>query len=330
MNVLRSLPVAFGIVSLAYASVATAKPVKNKYGVTQNGKMPAPVRQELAQEVEHTMQNMSQEHYEDIVKDPQLARNDQERIAGLSAREVFILVDRSGSMNADDENPTTPSKAQGYGQQQSMGYGQQQSMGSGSSRWSRWDSARVAAESIAELSLTLDQDGKVDIMLWDGDRYGSLQHRYESMTNVSDIRRFFENNRPQRGSTPLAEALEEVYNTHLAGLLRKSEPFTCIILTDGQPNDPAKVKSLFKRIISENNLEQPGRETLAAFSFVRMGDDLGAINFLQDLDDNLIQQLRVNVDIVDTKEDNFLFGTGSFAGKEGIGPFALFWDALYD
>ena len=212
-------------------------------------------------------------------------------------------------MNANDENPTGRSTGQ---------------------RWTRWDSARVAAESIAELSLSLDQDGKVDIMLWDGDRYSKLQHRYESMTNVSDIKRFFENNRPQRGSTPLAEALEEVYDTHLAQLLRASEPFTVVVLTDGQPNDPSKVKNLFKRIIQENNLEQPGRETLAAFSFVRMGDDQGAINFLQDLDDNLISQLRVNVDIVDTKEDNFLFGTGMYTGREGVGPFALFWDALYD
>ena len=299
----------FGIASLALSGLAAAKPVKNKYGVTQNGKMPEPVRQELARDVVQTKQNMSQEHYEDIVKDPQKALNDQERIAGLSAREVFILVDRSGSMNADDENPTGRSTGQ---------------------KWTRWDSARVAAESIAELSLSLDQDGKVDIMLWDGDRYSTLQHKYESMTNVSDIKYFFENNRPQRGSTPLAEALEEVYSKHLANLLSQSEPFTCIILTDGQPNDPAKVKNLFKRIIKENNLEQPGRETLAAFSFVRMGDDQGAINFLKDLDDNLITQLNVNVDIVDTKEDNFLFGTGMYSGREGVGPFALFWDALYD
>ncbi|MFK7824967.1 MAG: VWA domain-containing protein [Oligoflexales bacterium] len=309
MNVLRSFPVAVGIASLALAGIAAAKPVKNKYGVTKNGKMPEPVRQELTRDVEKTKANMSQEHYEDIVKDPQLAKNDQEKIAGLSAREVFILVDRSGSMNAEDENPT----GQSMGQQ-----------------WTRWDSARVAAESISELSLSLDQDGKVDIMLWDGDRYSNLQHQYESMTNVSDIKYFFENNRPERGSTPLAEALEEVYSKHLAQLLRKSEPFTCIILTDGQPNDPSKVKNLFKRIITENNLEQPGRETLAAFSFVRMGDDQGAISFLKDLDDNLISQLGVNVDIVDTKEDNFLFGTGMYSGREGIGPFALFWDALYD
>ena len=57
---------------------------------------------------------------------------------------------------------------------------------------------------------------------------------------------------------------------------------------------------------------------------------LSAVKFLEDLDDNLIRELRVNVDIVDTKEDNFLFGTGRYSGEEGVGPFALFWDALYD
>ncbi|MCP3922495.1 MAG: hypothetical protein GY714_07920, partial [Desulfobacterales bacterium] len=90
------------------------------------------------------------------------------------------------------------------------------------------------------------------------------------------------------------------------------------------------VKSFFTKVIRNNNLESKGRETLAAFSFVRMGDDQGARKFLQDLDDNLIRETGIRVDIVDTKEDNFLFGTGIYKGKEGVGPFALFWDALFD
>ena len=31
---------------------------------------------------------------------------------------------------------------------------------------------------------------------------------------------------------------------------------------------------------------------------------------------------RVNVDVVDTKTDDFLFGTGAHAGQDGVGPFA--------
>ena len=103
-----------------------------------------------------------------------------------------------------------------------------------------------------------------------------------------------------------------------------------MILTDGAPNDTRKVKKFFKKLIKNHNLEDYGRETLAAFSFVRMGDDSGASRFLQDLDDNLIRETGVKVDIVDTKEDNFLFGTGRYKGYSSVGPFAMFWDALYD
>jgi len=90
------------------------------------------------------------------------------------------------------------------------------------------------------------------------------------------------------------------------------------------------VKQFFKKVIVENRLETPGRETLAAFSFVRMGDDGGAISFLRDLDDNLKSQMQVRVDIVDTKPDNFLFGTAEFAGQNEVGPFNLLFQAIYD
>ena len=293
---------------LTCAELAFAKKVKNKYGVVENGKMPQKNLEDLSRDVQKTLGNMDQRHYEDIVADPSQARNDQEKVAALSAREIFILVDRSGSMNAKDDNPS----------------------GVFSSGWTRWDSARVAAESISELAIALDADNTIDIMLWDGNQYGQLNSRYETMTQVGEIQKFFEQNKPQRGSTPLAEALTKVYEDKLSTLLHNSEPFTVVILTDGQPNNPNAVKKFFKRIIQENNLESFGRETLAAFSFIRMGDDPNAEAFLQDLDDNLIRQLNVKVDIVDTKEDNFLFGTGKYTNLEAVGPFAMFWDAIYD
>ena len=134
-------------------------------------------------------------------------------------------------MNTEDEDPTGTSRRS----------------------WTRWDSAQVAAENIAELALNLDADSKVDIMLWDGDKYSRLQHKYEQMTEINQISRFFKENRPQRGSTPLSGALEEVYNTHLRSLLNKSEPFTVVILTDGAPNEPAKVKNFFNHLFYKFN-----------------------------------------------------------------------------
>ena len=276
--------------------------------VTENGLMPERLQFELQLHIQDALASMSQGHYEDIIRNPHLAVDDLERLASLSAREVFILVDRSGSMNSVDQNPTRSPQG----------------------NWTRWDTASIATQSIAQTVLSMDEDAVVNVMLWDGDRFESLGARFEIFRDSSDIKRFFEDNRPNRGSTPLAEALDKVYDDHLRKLLNYSEPFTCIIITDGAPNNPNKVKDFFKKIVVENSLESPGREFLAAFSFVRIGDDHGAIQFLQDLDDNLIYQLRLNVDIVDTVEDNFLFGTGRYQNRKGVGPLGLLWNAVLD
>lgn len=303
-NVMRSIL----FTSLAFSGSVNAKSIKNKFGKTQGGRMQQTTLTQISNTVEHTLTNIDQSRYEDIVANPEAARSDEEKLAALSAREIFILVDRSGSMNAPDDNPT----------------------GAYKSGWNRWQSANVASQSISELALALDTDNVVDIMFWSGDMRGKLEKIEGTMKYPGEIDNFFKKHPPQRGSTPLADALDDVYKNRLKSLLQRSEPFTVIILTDGQPNNPNAVKSFFKKVVRENNLEQPGRETLAAFSFVRMGDDAGAIQFLNDLDDNLINQTGINVDIVDTKPDNFLFGTAEFSGREGVGPFALLWDAIYD
>lgn len=284
-------------------------PMKEKYGKTHKGKMSESNRYELTEEVRLSQQGITQSRYEDIVRDPQIARNDRERLAGLSAREVFILVDMSGSMSIKDKNPIN-------------------NISNGYSSWTRWDSAKVAAQSVIELALCLDTDNQVEVILWDLQSRG-LRTVNQSITDTHELDALFSKNKPG-GSTPLYEVLEDTYQKWLRNLLQKSEPFTVVILTDGEPNEIEPVKQFFKKVIRENNLEYAGRETLAAFSFVRMGDDPGAKKFLQDLDDNLIRQLGVKVDIVDTKSDNFLFGTEEYYGRSGVGPFAMFWDALYD
>jgi hypothetical protein len=280
-----------------------AKPIM----VTTNGKMNPTDLNQIKNEVNTVKNNLSQDDYVAIVRNPQVARNDQERLAGLSAREIFVLVDRSGSMDSHDDNPT----------------------GGAVASWKRWDSARVATESVMELALSLDVNNKVDVMFWDGDVSGKLRCVKESITRVGQVHDLFSKYHPE-GGTPLADALEELYSSNLHRLLQNSEPFTVLILTDGLPNDVSRVKQFFSKVVRDNRLEEQGRETLAAFSFIRMGDAPGAASFLKDLDDNLIQELKINVDIVDTKEDNFLFGSGKYAQQSGVGPLAVLWDAIYD
>ena len=283
----------------------------SKFGITKFGRVPKHILKAISKEIHIAQTGLTQKHYEEIVRNPELAINDSERLAALSAREVLVLIDQSGSMNAPDECPINIK-------------------GQGKVNWTRWDSANVATQEIVNMALSFDQDAQVDVMIFSGKYQGELVSKFHSVSSSSEVANFFADNRPQRGNTPTAEALEEIYEKRLRRLLNHSEPFTCIILTDGQPNNPRNVFKFFKKFIEENNLEKPGRESLATFSFVRIGDDHGAINFLQDLDDNLIMRTRVNVDIVNVKEDLFLFGEGKYRNQLGIGPFTLFWHAIYD
>ena len=306
-QLIKTIAWSYLCLQLACTGTIFGKSIKNKYGITRNGKIPQGQLEEIAQEVIQTKSNMTQAQYEDLVAFPSHAQTDEEKLAILSAREIFIMVDRSGSMGLKDENPTG---------RRTWG------------NWNRWESARVAAESISELAISLDADNKVELIFWSGSGFG-LKTKKKTMSRIDDISKMFKKYSPG-GSTPLAEALHDVYKTRLKSLLTKNEPFTVLILTDGAPDNEHDVKSFFGTIIRENNLEQAGRETLAAFSFIRMGDDPNAIKFLEHLDDNLPRQLNVSVDIVDTKEDNFLFGTGKFANHQGVGPLAVFWDAIFD
>jgi hypothetical protein len=257
--------------------------------------------------------------YREMVANPQTAKTDAQKIAAISARELFLLVDRSGSMNKNDNNPIT---------------------GAPERDWNRWKSAEVAAESLSELMISLDKDNKIDIMFWEGEPTGTLKYFEQTITRCDEIQRMFAAHQPSHGSTPLHLALERVYEQKLRALLTKNEPFTVVILTDGGPDNRPAVKAFFKKIIREHHLEKEGRETLAAFTLVRMGDDPDAVAFSKEIDDNLVAKYqgeldtdgtpKVTVDIVDTKEDNFLFGTGKYKGLVGTGPLGLFWEAMFE
>lgn len=244
-----------------------------------------------------------------IVGDPTKAKNDTEALAALQAREVFILVDQSGSMGARDKDPrgaagtdiSTPD-------------------------WTRWNSARTAAEGLAEVVLALDKNGQVPVYFFSGDKPGKPTVSKVEAQTVNEITDAF-NNRKPAGTTPLAEALTQVYNDHLKALLQNNESFTVIVLTDGAPDDKGKVINFFNNMVKDNKLSDNGHENLAAFSFVQMGDDPGAEQFLILLDDKLTPAL--GVDVIDTKKDNYIFGTDPKYTQD-CGPLAVLRDAIFD
>jgi len=258
--------------------------------------------------------------FEEITKNPMLANNSNELLMALQQREIIILYDKSGSMTSSDNDPRQDSTLN-------------------NSNWTRWDSAKIAITSILELALSFDMNNTIDIMAFPGNKnnnifsFGQYIFNINQIKNIFEIEEIFRNTFPQ-DTTPLAEALTYLRKNKLDMLLEEKQSFTVVIMTDGIPNNENNVKEFFANLIKDHKLYDEKNKYLAAFSFVQIGNDNSASKFLESLDDNMINYLRQKnispVDIIDTKKDNFIFGTDEYKSLDWKGPFALFYDAIFD
>jgi hypothetical protein len=321
MNITRTL--FFGLSASLFSGILFAKPLPTKYAEMENGHVTTTCLTEIKHDSEIARKTLEPARYEAIVKDPSKATTDSERIAALAAREIIYLVDRSGSMSGTDEDPS----------------------GQNRKNWTLWNSALEAGKSLFEVAVSLDSNGKLDVMMWDQDTTGP-RFVHQEVSKLAELEAMFKDNQPF-GYTPLAEALDKVYQQKLKGMLERSEPFTVVVLTDGVPSNGVentiaaqeKVFNFFKTMVATHELQKPGRETLAAFSFVQAGDEPSAEEFLTALDDKMkegytdskgVKQSGLGIDIIDYKKDNFIFGTGAYKGLQGVGPLGIFWGAMFD
>lgn len=152
---------------------------------------------------------------------------------------------------------------------------------------SRWDACREYVTSFARECAKLDADG-IDVYL-----FNSKFVKFTNVTpeNVSDI---FSKNAPS-GGTDFVPVLTDIFNTHFAG----DKPSTVLVITDGEPSDGVAGQKAVAKLLIEtaNKLEGDGE---LAISFIQIGEDLNATNFLKKLDDGL-QGAGAKFDIVDTK-----------------------------
>jgi len=146
----------------------------------------------------------------------------------------------------------------------------------------RWATVAEAAFGLAQAIEQFDPDG---IQVY---TFASLIKEHGSATaqTVADL---FSKNKPF-GSTNLAGLL----NTVLLQKWVPEVPTTLIVITDGQPDDKAaaaqSLVAATKKMQSDDQL---------AITFVQVGDDPGATNFLKFLDDELMG-LGAKFDVVDT------------------------------
>ena len=148
----------------------------------------------------------------------------------------------------------------------------------------RWKEAEQAVQKLAPYICKFDPDG-VDIFLFD--------HQFQKFGGVKsaeEVKGIFSSTGP-RGSTDLAQVLNACFEDHFAG---DRGATSILVVTDGSPDSRKDVEDVIVR--AANSIAED--EELSV-SFLQIGDDGGAAQFLAKLDDDL-EGHGAKFDIVDT------------------------------
>ncbi len=186
----------------------------------------------------------------------------------LEQRDYTLIIDKSGSMATRDQ-------------------------AGGKSRWLIMQESALALASKCE---ELDPDG-ITVYLFSG-RF----KRYDNVT-AAKVGQIFQENEPG-GRTDLAAVLQDALESYFrrkASGQNQANGETILVVTDGEPDDRKAVM----RLIIETSRRLDRDEELA-ISFIQVGNDEQASQFLKALDDDLTKA-GAKFDIVDTvtMEDRF-------------------------
>lgn len=154
---------------------------------------------------------------------------------------------------------------------------------------SRWQTAEESTLALARKCEQFDPDG-LTIYL-----FSSRFKRYDNVT-AEKVEQIFLENDPV-GSTNLTAVLEDAFKDYFdrkAKGLTKPNGETILVITDGEPDDR---RSVIESII--NASRKLDRDEELAVSFIQVGQDLSAKEFLNALDDQLLK-VGAKFDIVDT------------------------------
>jgi uncharacterized protein with von Willebrand factor type A (vWA) domain len=178
----------------------------------------------------------------------------------LDKRDYTLIIDKSGSMSTTD---------------------------SGTNK-SRWEIIKESTLALARKCDQIDPDG-ITVYLFSG--------KFKRYDNVSaaKVEQIFQENEPMGGTNltaVLQDALNNFFQRKKAGEVKTGE--TILIITDGEPDDR---RSVFEVIIEATKRMTTDEEL--ALSFIQVGRDRNATDFLKALDDKL-QSIGAAFDIVDT------------------------------
>jgi hypothetical protein len=199
--------------------------------------------------------------------------NSDDLVANLYDLQLIFLCDISGSMAEEDQDPEGKSTHGMFG-----------------NRWTRYDNmVKLLRTMVGEL-FAFDKDGNIPCYFFN-DKVHSM-----SFTDPEKLVAQARSYRPG-GSTNLAAALKKAAKDNLDS----KQNFLFIIFTDGVPDSTAAVEEFIKKKIHKKDPKGDRINLL----FIRFGDDRGAMQFLEDMDDHPIFG-----DNVDTKSDNAAYFLG--------------------
>lgn len=257
--------------------------------VTETGNMPQNIQEDLNNQIKVIkQQKLSREQYQHILQNSGSAVNVDERLASVSGRKVFIIVDTSGTLMKPDDTPTydvTTRESTEFSATAALKRDDTPDV----AKRTRWESALLTATSLTEVALSMDSGNAVQLLFLNGDRQPT-SYTVTEANSVSDV---FQQQYPPQSTQPLVHGLTAVYIHHLRKVLADNKPFTCIVLTDREHEHHSYEVSLFFRaFVKKHQLNSPGRENLASFSFVRMGNDYASRIFFRYLYHILTPEMR--------------------------------------
>lgn len=147
---------------------------------------------------------------------------------------------------------------------------------------SRWNYVKEAAYALAVECEKVDPDG---IELY------TFASKVKALGSVksNEVNDLFEANEPF-GRTNLTAALEQVFDNW-----DPEVPATIVVITDGQPDNANTAAEAIVRVTRRMDADEQ-----LAITFIQVGDDTNAKNFLKFLDDQLTSSMGAEFDIVDT------------------------------
>ena len=167
----------------------------------------------------------------------------------------------------------------------------------------RWEKAVVGMHGMVKQVSKVDPDG-LDIVCFGGTETGKISV-YRQVKNVKDVERMVTSKLPS-GPCKMGKAMDFVLQEAFEKGFKK-RPCGILVLTAGRPDDAERLEESLKQA-SERIARAGYKESPLSVTFVHVGDDAEAEDYMQHLSNNMVSEQKSKktgerVDIVDSIKD---------------------------